>query len=281
MMELQGIQLLPNHQAFVNRFVNACEADDRIVAAFLGGSNVKGYADQYSDIDVCVITADNEYQDFYKQRESFLQSLGELVFLEDFEIPDIAFFIFADGTEGELYFGSESHLDHIHSGPFRVLLDKKNILANAVLPDGNADASHQLEELRRNIYWFWHEMSHFITAMGRGKLWWARGQLDELRSKCVNLARLQNDFSDQGVGEEPYFKIEYAMPVEKLAPLDRTFCPMEKNAMLQSVQIIVGFYAEFAQPLSQAHGIPYPHGLERVMLQRLANLQNNDGLISP
>ncbi len=241
MMGLRGIQLLANHEAFVNRFVNACEADDRIVAAFLGGSNVKGKADQYSDIDVCIITDDNAYEDFFNKRESFLRSLGELVFLEDFGIPNIAFFIFEDGTEGELYFGSESRLAHIHSGPFRVLVDKKNILAEAVFPDDKTDPSHQTEELRRNIFGFWHEMSHFIT-------------------------------SDMGVGEEPYFKIEYAIDVEKLSPLETTFGPMEKDAMLQSVRVIVQFYMEIAPSLSPTHGISYPQGLETVMLERLEKL---------
>jgi len=271
-MGLQGIQLLPNHKAFINRFINVCEADDHIVAAFLGGSNAKGYADQYSDIDVCVITDENAYEDFFNKRESFLRSLGELVFLEDFGIPNIAFFIFEDGTEGELYFGSESRLAHIHSGPFRVLLDKKNILAEAVFPDDKTDPSHQTEELRHNIFRFWHEMSHFITAMGRGKLWWARGQLDELRAICVNLVRLQNNFSDEGVGEEPYFKIEYAIDVEKLSALETTFCPMEKNAMLQSARVIVRFYMQVAPSLSKTYGIPYPRALETVMLERLEKL---------
>src|SRR5690349_14293862 len=130
-MNLEGIQLRPNQLAFVNRFVQACLTDERVVAAFLGGSNAKGKADPFSDLDLCVITTDSAYEDFYNQRESFLQSFGELVFFENFGNPKIAYFILADGTEGELNFGSEGHLDQIHSGLFRVLLDKLNILARA------------------------------------------------------------------------------------------------------------------------------------------------------
>ncbi|HLO15008.1 MAG TPA: aminoglycoside 6-adenylyltransferase [Anaerolineales bacterium] len=271
-MGLQELQLRSNQQAFVDRFVEACQADERVTAAFLGGSHVKGAADEYSDIDLCVITTDASGEDLYNQRASFLQALGELVFLEDFGIPNIAFFVLADGTEGELNFGSESKLDQLHGGPFRTLLDKKNILADAVFSEKDSDPSHQIEQLRRNIYGFWHEMSHFITAMGRGQLWWARGQLDQLRSICVNLARLQNNFSDADVGEEPYFKIEKAMPKEKLAPLESTFCPMEKNAMLRSAQVIVKFYAEIAQPLAQTYEIPYPRDLEVLMMARLRRL---------
>src|SRR6266540_5851790 len=124
-MDLQEIQLRPNHQAFVDRFVKACLADDRIVAAFLGGSYAKGYADAYSDVDLCVITTDSSFEEFFNERQAFLQLLGDLVFLEDFGSPDISFYIFVDDNEGEFYYGSESRLNHIQSGPFRILLDKK------------------------------------------------------------------------------------------------------------------------------------------------------------
>src|SRR6266536_4476099 len=269
-------ELSPHHHAFVNRFVEACQADDRIVAAFLGGSNVKGTADAYSDIDLSLITTDEAYEEFNSRREAFMRSLGEVLFLEDFDIPNIVFFIFSDGTEGELYFRSKSRLSQIHSGPFRILVDKKNILAEAVFPAFEPSSSEQVEKLRRQIYLFWHELSHFITAIGRDQLWWAHGQLDALRSICVNLARLRNDFSDAGVGEEPYFKIEQSMPVKQLSPLQATFCPMEKSAMLKSVFIIIQFYTELAPLLAQTYSTTYPEKLERVMVERLKMLTRQD-----
>jgi predicted nucleotidyltransferase len=277
MTDLQDVKLSPIHQAYANRFVQACQADDRVVAACLIGSYAKGKADQYSDIDLMVITTDSSHEEFFQQRESFLRSLGDLEFLEDFGNPDIAFHIYADGTEGELYFGSEVQLDHLYDGPFRILLDKKNIFAGLTyFPSVKAfDVQKQAEILRRNIYGFWHEMSHFTAAMGRGQLWWARGQLESLRSICVTLARMQNDFSDSEIGNEPYYKIENCTPVEKLDPLKMTFCPLEKDSMLQSVQVILSFYVEAARHLAEAHNIPYPESLERVARTRLKNLQED------
>src|ERR1044071_535853 len=179
-MVSQGIQLRPDQQAFVDRFVEACRVDDRIVAAFLGGSYAKGHADAYSDVDLCVITTDQSFENFLNTREAFLRSLGDLVFLETFGNPTSAFYIFADDTEGELNFGNENRLTQIHSGEFKTLLDKKNILAKATFPPFEPSSSEQMEKLRREIYVFWHELSHFITAMGRNQLWWARGQLEAL-----------------------------------------------------------------------------------------------------
>lgn len=273
LVNLQELHLRPNHEAFVDRFVNACQADDRIVAAFLGGSYVKGYADAYSDIDLCVITTERSLEEFFHQREAFLQSLGDLVFLEDFGSPNSAFYIFADDTEGELNFGSESRLNQIHSGPFKILVDKKNILTHATFPPFVPLSSERVEKLHQHIYGFWHELSHFITATRRGQLWWARGQLEALRSICVNLARLKSNFLDPDFGEEAYFKLETVMAVEQLSALQATFCPMEKGAMLKAVPVIVRFYQELAPSLVQEHGIKYPQGLERVMLDRMQKLE--------
>ena len=68
----------------MNRFVAACQADERVLPAFLHGSYVKGTADAYSDLDLGLITTDEAYVDFYAGREAFIRLLGEPVFLEDF-----------------------------------------------------------------------------------------------------------------------------------------------------------------------------------------------------
>jgi len=273
MAEMQELQLRPNHQAFVNRFVEACRKDDRIVAAFLGGSNAKGYGDAYSDVDLCVITTESAFEEFFNEREAFLRSLGDIVFHEDFGVPNISCCIFADDTEGELNYSSEGRLDQIHSGPFRILVDKKNLLAEAFFLPFEPPASERVEKLRLHLYVFWHELSHFVTAMRRDQLWWAHGQLESLRSICVNLARLKHNFHDPDFSEEAYFKIETVMPVQQLAALRETFCPMEKETMLKAAVTIVHFYQELAPSLAGKHGLEYPRGLERVMLARMARLQ--------
>ncbi len=89
---------------------------------------------------------------------------------------------------------------------------------------------------------------------------------------CVGLARLKNDFLDSDVEEEVYFKIENAIPIEGLSPLQKTFCPIEKDAMLQAAYIIVRFYRDLATVLATTHGIIYPERFERVMVDRLKKL---------
>ncbi len=271
-MEGQGLRLPDNHRNFIDRFTATCQADKRVLAAFLGGSYAKGRADAFSDLDLTLITTDADNEKFVAGREDFIRQLGEPLFIEDFELPSIVFMIFADGTEAEVWFASEGHLEHIRSGPFHILLGKSDLLVGADFPPAEADPAAQTEKLRHLIYWFWHDLSHFITASGRGQLWWAKGELEVLRSICVNLARLRQDFSDEGVGEEPYFKLEAAISPEELSALEATFGPMEEASMLRSAQLILKFYRELAPPLAQAHGIPYPAKLESVITQRLGEL---------
>src|SRR6266566_6303521 len=258
-----------NRQAVIHRFVAACQADERVVAAFLGGSYARDATDAYSDVDFGLITLDEAYDDFLADHKAFLRLLGELIFLEVFSDYgfDIVFFTFPDGVECELVLGRQSQFTHIHVGPYKVLLDPRGCLSGAVFPRPEVAQPEQIETLRGIISWFWHDLSHhFITPLARGQLWSAYGGLEDLRLTCVNLARLRQNFQ---AAAEGYEKMEQALPVEQLAPLQATFCPMERGAMLQAALLIVRFYQELAPPLAQTHGIPYPADLARVLYDRL------------
>jgi predicted nucleotidyltransferase len=272
--EREAPEMQPNHihQVIINRFVAACQADERVVAATLYGSYARGAADAYSDLDLGLLTTNAAYEDFVAGREAFIRLLGEPVFLEDFDLPHIVFCIFSDGTEVELSLGHESHFNHDH-GPYTVLLDKKNILAGAVFARHQPALAEQRETLRRLVSWFWHDLSHCIAALGRGQLWWAYGQLEILRRYCVNLARLHHNFAAEAEG---YDKVEQALPVEQLSSLQATCCALEPGAMLQAALTLVRFYREVAPLLIRTHGLTYPADLDRVMSERLAKLATHD-----
>ena len=273
-MTSRELQLPYHHQIVVDRFVAACQADERVLVACLVGSYAKGTADAYSDLDLFLLTTDGAYDNFVAERDAFIRRLGEPLFLEDFGSTSSVLFILSDGTEGELGLGCESQLQSVFTGPYHVLLDKKRLLADTVIPwhEAAQAQTEQIETLRRQVHWFWHDLSHFITALERGQLWWASGQLEALRLYCLNLARLRQNFSDADVGAEGYFKVEQALPIEQLSSLQATFGPQEPGAMLQAALVIVRFYQALAPHLAQTRGITYPARLERVLLDRLKAL---------
>ncbi len=262
----------PHLQAILDRFVAACRADERVAAALLVGSYARGAADAHSDLDLFLITDDDAYDAFVAARHDFVRALGEPLFREDFDIPDIVFLIFPEGAEVEIHFAPAARLGAILDEPHWSLLDKRGLLAAAAAPYAVAGAPQSTEALRRQIAWFWHDLSHFTTAVARGQLWWAAGQLEVLRRITVNLARLRHNLNDPDVGSDPWFKIDTALPGEDLTPLRETFAPLERKAMLAAARVLVAFYRQLAAPLAETHGLAYPAELDRLMTARLEAL---------
>lgn len=273
-MGVQELALSPVHRGVVERFVAATAADDRVIAAVIYGSYARGNPDEHSDLDLGVITTDAAYAEFAAGREAFVRRLGAPVLMEDFGSTTHLFLIFADGAEVELALGRASETHQNHGGAFHVLLDKQGILAGVTSAREQPDATEQVETLRQQIYYFWHDLAHLITALGRGQLWWAGGQIEQLRRICVNLARLRQDFLDPEVGDDPYFKIELNLPAEQLVGLEPTFCAMRREEMLGAAHALLDFYRGVAPELARAHGIAYPDVLERSLSARLGELRD-------
>ena len=105
--------------------------------------------------------------------------------------------------------------------------------------------------------------------MAHGNLWSAFGALEDMRLTCVNMIRLRQNFTEMAEG---YEKVEQTVAVEQLVPLQESICLLERDAMLQAALVIVRFYQELAPPLAQAHDLPYPADLARVVYNRLALL---------
>ena len=59
---------------------------------------------------------------------------------------------------------------HRIQGRYPVLLDTTGVLTGAVLVGSSPTAEEQREVVRRLVTWFWHDLSHCITALGRGEL---------------------------------------------------------------------------------------------------------------
>jgi predicted nucleotidyltransferase len=258
----------PRHdpQPIIDRFTTLCATDERVVAGFLGGSHARGDADEHSDLDLCVIVEDEEYEDVVAGREDLVRRLGDPLFLEDFGLTGIVFFVLADGTEGEIFFARASRLDDIDAGQHRTLFDPAGILDGVTFPRGSVDPVNQETAARQVLFWFWHELSHFIAAVGRGHLWWAAGQLEALRGCCVDLARLGQGVE---VGDEPYDKVDVAIRTAALFPLESTFVPIDRGALLEAGRTVVAHFRDRAPDVAEAYGLNYPVELEHLVCARL------------
>jgi predicted nucleotidyltransferase len=259
----------PDPQPLLDRVVEICSNDERIVAAFLGGSLARDHADAFSDVDLCMIARDDAFEDVVNDRASLIEQLGEPVFVEDWGTPDVVSFVLADGTEAEIFFGREGGLAELRPGSHRTLFDRHGLLEGVTFGAERADPLELEAVLGRTLSWFWHELSHFVKAIGRNQLWWAAGQLEALRDHCVKLVRVEQGAE---ADDEPYWKLDESITTAALVPLEGTFVPMERESMLEAGRTLVEFFRERAPRVAAAHSLPYPEQLDRVMVKRLDDL---------
>jgi predicted nucleotidyltransferase len=261
--------MMDPRDALVARLIEICSDDARIVAMFEGGSRARGESDEHSDIDVSVIVDDDAYPAFVEAKGSFVGAIGHALFVEDFGIEHMAFAIFDDGTQLEVHVIRAGDLDSVQAGPHRVLLDEGRILDGKAFPMEHPDQDARERELREVLTWFWHDLEHFTTAIGRDQLWWAAGQLEQLRGYCVNLVRLEQEGE---ANDEPYWKLDVEVATGTLDPLRTTYVPFDREAILGAGRETVAFFRAKGPDVASANGLVYPTELDRVVGGRLDNL---------
>jgi predicted nucleotidyltransferase len=264
-------------EGVIARFRAACQADGRVVAAFLGGSYARGETDAYSDIDFGLITTDAGYDAFFADRAAFIAQLGEPILHEVWqgEGGDVVYFTLAagatEGVECELLLGRASDYQRMHVGPHQVLLDPTHLLDGVTFTRPPLAPEEEAERARSLVAWFWHSLCHHvITPLAREQWWSAYGGMQDLRLMCLNLARLSADPTEPLDG---YEKVERAVPAPLLDRLAPTCCALERGAMLQAADTLVQVYQDLALPLAQRYGFAYPTALADVMTARLADLR--------
>jgi predicted nucleotidyltransferase len=258
----------------LDRLIAACETDRRVVAAFLGGSRARGVEDAYSDVDATVLVLDEDREAFVADRASFISAIGTPLFLEDFGLEHVTFVIFDDGVELELHVWPVGDLDAIEAGPHRVIYDARGVLEGAAFPEEPLQPDALRDELRQVLTWFWHDVGHLRTALGRAQIWWAAGQVEQLRNACVRLARLEHRLPSGD--DEPYWKVDLELPTAALDPLRSTFVPPDLSALLAAGLDLLRFFREHGRAAARAMDVAYPEELDQLVGGELERLGVED-----
>jgi predicted nucleotidyltransferase len=260
-----------HRQATIQSFTHACAKDERVTAAFLGGSFATGLEDERSDLDLYLLILSEKYPEFFAKRHEFFKGFAVPVFLEDFHDFgfDMLVFILNNGVEGELSMASDDNFLHIHGGTYKVLVDKKELLNNVVFPLQGPSQTDQVKILRKHLWWFWRDLSLFCVALDRGQKWTAYGYLESMRLRCVILARLDRDFTTWANG---YEKLEGAAEALSLKSLEKTISVLETGSMVNAANDLIDFYRTIGPNLARKNNLEYPESLEQVILNREAKL---------
>ena len=255
------------YDQLIDRMRRVAADDDRIVGLLLYGSRASERADAYSDLDLGVVTTDAAAEEVIRDRATIIGRLGEALFLEDFGNRSTTSVILADGAGFEFIVRPISKL--VDDGPYRILLDKNGQLAAALATKAESeDARASDEDVRQQIHYFWHEVEHVVTALGRRQLTWAHGGLEEMRAICLRLARVAEGVPPED--DEPYWKVDGMLDGEFLARLRSTIVPAELPAMRGAAIELVEIYRSLARPVAEGRGLEYPEALDALISVRLS-----------
>jgi hypothetical protein len=110
-----------------------------VVAAFLGGSFAAGRANEQSDVDVYVVSLEDEYAQLWARRLDFVEAMGEpecVVEMPNFEGLgfDMVHFELAGGVTGEVAYGHTGNFMQMHGGPYEVFVDRIGLLDGVTFP---------------------------------------------------------------------------------------------------------------------------------------------------
>jgi predicted nucleotidyltransferase len=225
-------------------FVSAAREDERIAAAFIGGSFASGSWDAHSDLDLYVVVEEDAYDAFFADRREFVGRLGALLLAEDFNGFgfDMLVFLTDAGAEGELGIGRRSGFGEMHGGPYIAVKDAGGVLP-AEFPMVGPSDEQRAASLRRTVAWFWRHLALFATAAARGRTWSAFTYLDAARREAFDLVWLLE--RPEG-WPEAYEKAELHLDAATLDVLARTVTPLDLDAMRSAARALAAFVADRA-----------------------------------
>lgn len=80
MMITNPEELALHRDSLVERAIDCLTADNRTVAAWIGGSLGRNGEDAWSDVDLFVLIEDDHFNDFWRERDTLFNAIGPVVF---------------------------------------------------------------------------------------------------------------------------------------------------------------------------------------------------------
>lgn len=252
---------------FLERLMASLRSDDRVAAFFLGGSHAAGTADEYSDLDLYLITTDAAFESLRSERKALLHALGEIVFLE--EHSDFGFlmllFIYTDGVHGEIAMAPARDLHDVHGGPHVVLLDNEGLLEGREFETFRLDHDARIRIADGLLRWFWYDRGLLHVALARDSLWTAHHYLELCRERCLTLARL---LAHPGVWPSGHEKAEGMLDAATLALFEPTVVPLDSDLMYRAARRLTDIYLQLGPEAARTFGASFPDRLVETQLKR-------------
>lgn len=231
-------------QQFINRALEIISTDKSIIGLAVGGSWLTREIDEYSDLDLTLITYEKISGDPARML-SYASSFGKLLsgFTgEHVGEPRLLICLYDDPLlHVDIKFLTPGEFEHRVEDPV-ILYDTNDQLKNIL---STTKASYPLPgyQWMEDRFWIW--VHYAATKIGRGELFEALDFLSFIRMVVLGpLLQLKNNNLPRGVR-----KAEMSLPAGDLAVLKQTVGVYDRQAIIAAVEACIELYRDLRKKL--------------------------------
>jgi predicted nucleotidyltransferase len=262
-----GLEHLPLHRAKLEAAAEFTETMAGVVGLVVSGSVATGSADEFSDLDLKIVTSDDAYDVSLAHREELVAACG---------VPVASFTAEHVGHPGMLIvlYDDLVHID-FYLVPLGELAEKNGGMASHVVwsrTDLEAILSEPVEAAGADLAWIearmWTWVWYTHSKILRGELYEALDALQYLRSNVL-FALLA-----ESAGMKPSGSRRAEQHVGDLGSLfARTVPALERQQVMDALRAAVEIYRKLADPLLEGKGLGRDDDARGVVLAKLSEMK--------
>ncbi len=235
--------MLKMHKEFTENAINKLSKDKRIVGLLAGGSFITKDMDEFSDIDLVVVIANDSYDEIMAERFNIANSLGSVLSAftgEHVGEPRLLICLYEKDTlHVDFKFVK---LDDVHNRVENpVILWQKDTLIEEEMKKSKAYFPIPNLQWIEDRFWIW---VHYVALkIGRGELFETIEFISFLRQNVIgSLILMKCGYLPRGVR-----KIEFDATEHYFERLKQTIVSYEKESCIKSIEIIIELYIELRE----------------------------------
>ncbi|HEX5414974.1 MAG TPA: nucleotidyltransferase domain-containing protein [Chloroflexota bacterium] len=253
-------------RTLLERIVAALAADERCLAAWLGGSLARDEGDAFSDVDVGVAIDDPCAPDFLANLDSLVDRMTATVFKRSARLGDTTVLtaITPDWQRFDISVELSSNIGRPLAYPRVVLFDRGGIQERfgPLTPAPSVPP----ERLRWLVEEFWRVLGLFVVVAGRGEYLVAVDGVMLLRRYLIDLMLLENGARRGGALHlNKFLTSDQRRVLEALPPLSPS-----RESVIASNLAYARAFRPLARRLAAQHGLSYPEEFEKATIAHVA-----------
>ena len=263
----------PRHRELLENALSKLWSDERVIGLLIGGSIAQGEVDFYSDVDLYVITRDEDFDKVFSERDVVAEAVG---------VPLFRFI--ADHNPG-----GEHDFITMYEGPVKVdwmyccrsdIVPEKKWATGLIVKDegGFLQKAQELwqgeelvqptdEEVLNLNQKFWTWCWYVFGKIMRGERWQALSGIHAIR----RMALLPMMEWAEGNGLQGYRRLERKICEGHASQLAATVSGLQQRELYTALEAAIGLYQELRNRVFERYGLMYDSEPEEIVVQEMTN----------